>query len=232
MGKRIYLHIGTHKTGSTSIQRCCFDHRDVLAEHGIAFAFAERQRIIHNNLYLAAMRPERDSFAKLKSEQVIGPDYVADVEKEWHEHLSELVTPGVLMTSEGLGLLRFDDEIERLRRIVRAEAHEVRVIVYLRNKSDFLRSYTRQIRKRPGREPSDDPSSCLYVEPDSWLVDYERLLEVYRRGFGERNVRVIDYDEQVASVGSVVPSFLEALGIPSSAIDGAMAYRENVSVAG
>lgn len=229
MSKRIYLHIGTHKTGSTSIQQCCYENRPTLEAHGITFPPGERLPSNHTDLYVAAMRSERDSFAKLKWNLTVGPEYIAEVQKRWDGILDAAETPGVLITNEGLALLRYRDEIEQLKRLIQADANDVQVIVYLREKSAFLASYTRQVFNRPGREPSDDPTSVLYVKPDTWLIDYDQLLAVYREGFGADRVIVQDYDAVVARDGSVVPSFLEQIGVPVSAVDNAGGYRLNVS---
>jgi hypothetical protein len=119
----------------------------------------------------------------------------------------------IVFTSEDLCWLRHDDEIDRLRTILDAGQFEVKVVLYLRNKLDFLRSYTAQIFKVPGRQPSSDSASTLYVEPDTWLVDYDGLVATYQRGFGANNLIVIDYDEQMRTLGNVIPSFLRVLGL-------------------
>jgi hypothetical protein len=38
---RLILHAGTHKTGTTSIQKALYEHRDYLREHGLYSPFAE-----------------------------------------------------------------------------------------------------------------------------------------------------------------------------------------------
>jgi len=116
---------------------------------------------------------------------------------------------------EDLSYLRHDDEFERLRDLFAGRA--VTVVVFLRKRGDFLRSYAAQI-EGTGFELSDDPTSFAYVQPDSWLVDYDALLERYRDCFGAANVEVYDYDETVERDGTVIPAFTEVLGIPRSTL--------------
>jgi hypothetical protein len=122
----------------------------------------------------------------------------------------------VLFTSEGLSLLRHDDEIERLRRILDVGNNEATVVLYLRDKKDYLRSYTKQLLKVDGRKPASDYWSALYVEQDTWLTDYESLVAKYQNGFGAANVVVIDYDHEMRTAGNVIPSFLRVLEIHST----------------
>ena len=61
---KLCVHIGTHKTGSTSLQRWLFQNKDLLKSKG--YQLYEGAYILDNHieLYLAAMRYERDSFGK------------------------------------------------------------------------------------------------------------------------------------------------------------------------
>ena len=120
-------------------------------------------------------------------------------------------------------------EIDRLRTILDLPNHEVKVVLYLRNKEDYLRSYTSQLYKVQGRKPSSDRRSVLYVEPDTWLIDYDSLLAAYHRGFGAENVVVIDYDEQMRQWGNAIPSFLKALCLDTSDAPNFSTYFRNTT---
>ena len=224
MTKKIFLHIGTYKTGSTSIQRFLLDHARRLREDGIAFYRGQFSAENHVELYVASLRYERDSFAKLGVCKHVSFDasFTQQIAERVHRFLHRCQEPCVLFTSEGLSLLRYDDEIDRLTTILDAEHAEVKVILYLRNKADFLRSYTSQLLRVKGRKPLPDYHSALYVEPDTWLTDYESLILAYQRGFGANNVVVIDYDDEMKREENVIPSFLQVLGIaPSPGLEAA-----------
>jgi hypothetical protein len=218
MKKKLYLHIGTYKTGSTSIQRFSLDHADDLRRQGIAFYCGQFRAENHLELYVASLRYERDSFAKLGVCKHIPFDasFTQQIADRVHLFLRRCSEPCVLFSSEGLSLLRYDDEIERLSAILDAENAEVQVILYLRNKVEFLRSYTNQLFKLKGRKPLPDRKSALYVEADTWLTDYDSLISTYQKGFGAHNVVVIDYDDEMQREGNVIPSFLRVLGIDAT----------------
>ena len=69
--KKIFLHIGTHKTGSTSIQNYLFEHEEQLRLDGIALYRGVYKKHNHIELYLGSMRYDRDSIAKQKRPDVV-----------------------------------------------------------------------------------------------------------------------------------------------------------------
>jgi hypothetical protein len=221
MKKQLVLHIGTHKTGSTSLQRYLLDHAGDLARNGIAVFRGEIREANHIELHLAAMRYERDSFAKLGicKNLTCDADYTRHVAEKVQAFVQSRREERIVFTSEDLSWLRYDDEIERLLTILDVGNCEAKVVLYLRNKQDYLRSYTAQIRKVPGRQPSSDPVSCLYVESDTWLTDFDSLAAAYQRGFGADNVIVVDYDHEMKTTGNVIPSFLTALELNADELD-------------
>ncbi len=63
--KRIVIHIGIHKTGSTSIQNFLWEHRAVLRELSVDFYFGAYNPRNHVELHAATMRADRSSPFKL-----------------------------------------------------------------------------------------------------------------------------------------------------------------------
>jgi len=226
--KQIILHIGTHKTGSTSLQRYLFDREAYLLRQGIALYHGQHIDDNHIELYLASMRYTRDSFAKQSlTNLVVDESYTEAVAARVRAFMESSEAPRVLLTTEGLSLLRFRDELERLRYILGDAEAEVSVVLYLREKSAYLDSYRKQLFKKEGRLPSKEYWSALYIEPDTWLTDYETLVQVYRDAFGDHRVTVMDYDKEMSTVGNIIPSFLKAIAVPPEAEGDSATYFEN-----
>lgn len=213
-GKNLIVHIGALKTGSTSLQYFLNDHRELLSQLDFDVYSGLNGPINHLELFLATMRYERDSFAKLKMQIETNSEYTDYVQRFISEYIEGATRSNIIFTTEGLSLLRYQDEVERLRHILNADRNGVSIILYLRNKTDFLRSYKAQILKIPGREFSSNPQSSLYVADDTWLLDYATLVSVFQAGFGERHVHVVDYDEEMSRESTIIPSFLKLLDLP------------------
>lgn len=211
--KTIHLHIGTHKTGSTTVQSFLARNRDPLAKNGMAFY---RGAIIDSNhieIYLSALDENRDSLALQSLE--IGPlsELKSRTDDDISRFLEETSATEVIISSEGLSLLRSQSEMANLFKLLRGNDTIVRVICVLRDKQAFLSAYRKQIVKVLGRHPSKDPTSSLYNEEDSWLADFDTLLKVYSETFGAENMRVIDYDHEVMKNGDVLPLVLRSLNV-------------------
>jgi len=221
MKKQLILHIGTHKTGSTSLQRFLVDHAAALGRHGIALYRGQLREDNHVELHLAALRYDRDTFRKQFNNAGITFDerFTQQVAERVQHFIRARPEPRILFTSEGLSWLRHDDEIDRLRIILDIGNHEATVIVYLRNKAEFLRSYIHQLYKVQGRGPAREYWSTRYIEPDTWLVDYEALIKLYQKAFGANNVIVIDYDEALDKESNIIPSFLRVLDVDPNQFD-------------
>ena len=212
--KQLFLHIGTHKTGSTSLQNYLFDHEEHLNQKGFALYKGLHKERNHIELYLASMRYDRDSFAKQGMTHIVFDEQYTDkIAKRVQDFISLCNESNIILTTEGLSLLRQQDEIDRLLRILDCDGVEITVILYLRNREDYLKSYKQQFLKKKGRVPSRDYWSALYVERDTWLLDYETLISIYKQSVGENRVVVIDYDKEMKVVGNTIPSFLKVIGI-------------------
>lgn len=228
--KRIFLHIGTHKTGSTSLQRWLREHENLLLDNGYRLFHSQHTRDNHVELYLASMRYERDSFAKQSMTDIkFDENYTAMVSGRVKEFLSSSEQEKAIFTTEGLSLLRHKDELQRLGEILADESASITIIVFLRDASDYLTSYRAQLLRKIGRKPSRDYWSALYVEDDTWLTDYEGLLDAYSSEFGHDSVQVIDYDEQMRSKGNIIPAFLDAIELDENVVNerSLESYRDN-----
>ena len=218
---RIFVHIGTHKTGTTSFQNWLRDNESALRER---FGLGVYHGVFPNcrEVGLACASPERSLPTRGISQWV---------DPEWRRHVGELVAAqlarpeDLVLSSEALSFLRSPTEIEHLAELLRER--DVTILVVLRNRPDFLESWANHLR-RDRYKLSRDPSSFAYVRPDSWLADYEMLLGAYRAVFGEDHVRVIDYDKALSEQGSIIPLVMaEVVGENVSLPDWRMA-RHNV----
>jgi hypothetical protein len=203
------VHIGFHKTGTTSIQHFLRSKREKLSDLGIHFFSGSHIDGNHVELHAATMRPDRTSTFKAKSGLVFDDAYYRQTTDKVADFLRKTRGEIALFSAEGLSLLCHSDETERLAKMLPAD---VSIVAYLRNPEDYLRSHARQIAKS-GQAEVQDKTSHAYFGPDSWLADYEYRLSAYRATFGPRNVHVVDYDEAVARDGNVIPSFLRLLGV-------------------
>ena len=198
---RIFVHIGTHKTGTSSFQEWLGRHESELLER---FGIGTYRGAFPNcrEIGLACASPNRS----LPTRGI--PQWV---DPAWRRHVGELVavqlarSEDLVLSSEALSFLRSPDEVRHLAQLL--HGRDVTILVVLRNRADFLDSWAKHLR-RDRYKLSRDPKSFAYVETDSWLADYDSLVGVYQSVFGADHVRVIDYDQAMARNGSIIPAVM------------------------
>lgn len=205
---RVVLHVGTFKTGTSSIQAFLRDVAPtLLAQRGLRFPRGWLRLNNHLELHLALMRLDRLSTPRTRNDEWRDPifrdELVHQVRADLDAHPDEVT----ILSGEDNGLLRYDDELERLRELVGDDAE---IVVYFREPTAFLASLRDQLGKW-GLPESDDPNDFTHCGPESWQVNRRARVERWLAHFDE--VTVFDYDECVANDGSVIPSFARHLGI-------------------
>jgi hypothetical protein len=213
-GSRALLHIGTHKTGSTSFQQWALTEAAALRQReGVALYESHLGWFSHSEFPLLCMRPNRGMHRKISF-----PDWCLDEwQAEAHARIRSQVEQAdvdLLISSENLSLLRHGDELDALARLL--EPRDVQVVVCVRDPAAYLDSYRRMMAAR-GDEPSRYAESFQYVEPDTWLLDFDALISAYRRAFGTDNVAVFDYEAALERYGSTIPCVLDAFAIDPEA---------------
>ena len=189
------LHIGTHKTGSTSFQQLLGNNRRRLRKKGIEFYKGLLEKNNHVELFFSTIRPGVETLADYKFGGIDRQKLYYKTRNNIRNIVKNSKCDKFIFSAEGLSYLRTNAELERLKALFPDNgSSNFKIIVVLRDKKDFLYSYANQIKKQKKRKISNNTSSGLYVEEDSWLADFDELLKVYRDFFGE--IDIISYDKE------------------------------------
>lgn len=203
--RHVVLHIGLHKTGTTSLQTLLWDNADSLADRGIyPYPFKESLKL--------ATACVREECADIPA---------AYAERDWLDRRAELYDEcrgeieafldrapigKAVISCEHLSYFRTEEECARLKSLF-PEPIRFEIYLVLRDKAAFLESYRNQTIKSVRNRLTYRATSPYYCLPGSWLTDFERLQAVYTAQFGQ--VTTFDYDPR-DSMGQI----LAALGAP------------------
>jgi hypothetical protein len=222
---KAFVHIGTHKTGTTSLQRWASENRTELASATGLTYYDGLFGPNHYELAMLCMRTNRNMPMRVRR-----VDWCLD---EWHQEAETHVRSQVardadslLISAEALSYLRYSDEVERLAGLLRPR--ELVAIAVLREPESFLRSY-REMMLELGFPPSRHRTSFAYVADDSWLVDYDALLDAYRAVLGADRVIALGYETAMQRHGSIIPAILEATGFDPAGIPAWEGFQRNVT---
>ena len=232
MGKRIFVHIGTHKTGTTSIQFFLTEERERLRQCGIfvphaGTGIAEAPAGHHNIAYELCDHPGYD--ARLAG--------VAALIAE----LRDAAEPVAVISSENLQFLhRSPERLRGFDQALAALGYERTYVVFFRNAEDYFLSLYSQL-KITGRLPAGDFSTLRgRTMAQGFLVDrigryfefdFSRYVRAWETVIGPHVAR-FDYDA-VARGAGVLPAFLGVIGASGEVVDlGQRFPRANVTMIG
>lgn len=204
MGKhQIYIHIGTPKTGTTTLQEFFKLNKEALANSGILYpewGYSNRWGNFENT---------EGNFGWI----------VQSNDLEIKERISSVLNGsyrGILLSTEDIwGEVK--DKASFLRNIQSiGEAVEIKVIVYLRKQIDYIESQYREcIRVATFREPIESIVD-FSNEQVQFLRDnceYWSILEKMAEEIGEENIIVRPYERGQFKNGNIIDDFLSILGL-------------------
>lgn len=213
--KTLYLHIGTPKTGTTSIQRFLLQNRKVLKKYGYCFPkFPYKYRHVYNNrnghfLVGKCYYPDRSRNHKL--EQFRFNEGMSHVRKCFEKN------DNVILTEETLWRCLYTRNQLAKDIKAHADAHKycVKIIVYLRRQDAFLISFWKQKVKhiKSAMVQTFEERLREALENERYLFEYASRLDELASIFGKDNLIVRRYQSDSWENGSLIDDFLHCIGL-------------------
>lgn len=202
-----YLHIGTEKTGSSTIQKFLSLRRQGLRARGILYPVSPGDE---NQMKLATFAMSAGKMTDLQAQYGVSsaddvPAFRARFAKDLSEEISASKAKTCVMSGEHCSSRLIEDsEVERLRDLLFPLFSQVFVVVYLRRQDDYLlSSYSTDV-KFGKREvchiPTPDEAAARYT--------YDTLLDRWARVFGPSALIVRRYERRLLRKGDVLEDFL------------------------
>ncbi len=216
---RCILHIGTEKTGSTSIQRYLLHNRDVLHASGVYICTSAGKG--NNRALPAAFMSDdkQDDFIRQhKLENV-------DARKFWKEGILESISAEVLQASQSAKVFVISsehfhsrllkaDEVMDLHSFLTPLFDEINVFCYLRRQDRMAVSLYSQVLKAGFTPDTFFPLDVSSQDLDFQLYfDFRALLERWSLAFGEENIFPRIYSHDALMNSDVLDDFLQVTGL-------------------
>ena len=210
---RTIVHIGTEKTGSTSIQRFLRTNRRVLRKHGL---MTSRSLGPRSQVALAVASLADDRTTRLHRRLgLLRPDEVRAYRASRRAALARDVggAEGTLLLScEQLSALpRNEQDVDRLISWLGDLADDIAVVVYLRRQDLFLVSLYSQSLKLGRTQPLSIPSEASGGPGSKY--DYWALVSRWAAVVGAENVKVRIFEPAALVQGDVVRDYMGVVGL-------------------
>lgn len=227
------LHIGTEKTGTTSIQQFIFENRALLKKKGFHLFDSLRQPD-NRFLAVAAMHPStRDGLTRNVLRLNTDNEVLAFQNKTIADFKTEVnrLPKGAtaLISSEHIqSRLRTEDEVQRLHSILRECGFQsFQIIVYLRNPADTASSlYSTMI--KGGRMDATVPAPEDHNVEN--ICNHQKTIEKFSAVFGRENLTVRLFRADKLVDGSAVTDIAHVLGLDLSSGQYAIPAKQNESL--
>ncbi|HEX3870733.1 MAG TPA: hypothetical protein VHV77_09870 [Pirellulales bacterium] len=211
MPRKIYLHIGVEKTGTTSLQHALAANRQVLREHG--FLYPETAgSYSHRGLPLCTADASR-TLDLQKSANLCDPTRFSEYRREQPALIATEVEQSgcgtIIFSSEHCSSrLRTKDEISALHRMMAPLGSQCRIVIYLRRQDELaLSAYSTGL--KTGRR-----SKFSFPNNNKWL-EYNRLLGLWGEVFGAENLVVRIFERTSMVDGDLFFDFFSLIGFPA-----------------
>ncbi|MAG87375.1 MAG: hypothetical protein CMB97_08435, partial [Flavobacteriaceae bacterium] len=204
--RTLYIHIGHHKTGTTSLQWSLKQSEQQLADANVNFLTSNGSG---NSSELISVNANRSCI-------------VAKPQKSFYELIANAKQGNAVISAEHLSFIEDEKEISELFNFSKKYFDEVKVICYLRRQDKLAISLKQQAAKQPyyGASPSSaicghDTESMMPKFTFTLLkyLDFKTKIEKWREVFGSNNVILRVYDKKVLEEGCVCKDFSSIIGL-------------------
>jgi hypothetical protein len=201
----LYVHIGLHKTGTSTIQRFFRLNTALTERHGLVFPDLGFGGRTHGGVIGALRDIEKG-------------DASGEAVFEAIDRLAEVDGRSYLLSTENFELMsprRIEMLAERIRR-----RHDVRILAYVRDLTRLMPSVYAQ-RTKKGRNLRD--FDAFFAMSRDWRrFRFSEVIARWGDVFGWENVRVRALDRAALVGGDLVADMVDAVALPASVLEAAL----------
>lgn len=189
--KKVILHIGRHKSGTSSLQHFLVRNRLLLEQHDYLYPHTGIRSVAHHDIANAFSQKnvlEKGAPAIFESELI----------RTFRNELAMTNATNIIVSSEKFTACnpRYMKEL--------FNGYEVDVVIYLRDQLSYLASaYAQKVHAKPITANIRDHYNTHF----SRNMDYWKFIERWTSAFGD-NVKVALFDREVLHEGDIVKDFL------------------------
>lgn len=208
MPRTCTIHVGTHKTGSSSIQRTLFENRNLVARRHNLQYFEGYEN--HSVLY-TAFNPTALHFRSLQIAGVTTLEGAAKHAENMRDQLSRSIDRAAgkdyVISGEGLSFLPATT-VPAMQEFFARFFDRVRICVYVRHPYGYADSAAQECVKRGETFEQLIAATLDGAAGPSVLPKYRDRIEKYITAFGRENVKIREFDRNKLKNQDVVMDFL------------------------
>ena len=190
---RVILHIGTEKTGTTTIQEFLHRNKAGLGEQGILVPISADapKSSNHRKLAVYGCNDSNKDDGRVSLGIVSMPKFRATFERDFLEECSKSGCDTLILSGEHCSSrLQSEEEVRRLKSLL-DKVGQTTILLYLRRQEEMWRSWYSTAVSLGSHENFSAPSPLLRGK----LLDYQALCRRWAKVFGASAIRVRVFSE-------------------------------------
>jgi len=201
MKKTIYVHIGSHKTGTTALQSFFSLNRDILKKNGY--------------LYPGIWKAHHSIVRELRDMNHVNHD--AFQRSKLRKILNEIENTRcqtIVISSEAFFQFGCGIQLKKKIEQVLGNSVDIKILCYCRRQDHLLQSVYQQIIKSPSKNPQKMPISAFVMDTNylkKW--DYFQKLKEWEEVFGREAIIIRVYEKNQFYQNDLVRDFLHTIGL-------------------
>jgi hypothetical protein len=219
--KRLILHIGTVKTGTSSIQESLGRSRDALLAHHIHYPSIRPYNHIFTLPPIFVDDPGRIDWFRRKLQPFEDKEIkVQGFARDWRREFEASRTDDdFIISAEHLSAAFFvEDAVQRLKEFVDPYFEEVTVIAYIRHYDSWIPSEVQQSIKNGFSARRDILGMVQNLQNCPPLMSYRNSLQKWVNVFGRGAIVVRPFNPRLFYRNSLLSDFFHACGLPADEI--------------
>jgi hypothetical protein len=228
MKRELIIHIGTFKTGSTSIQKTLFASSQYLKKKEIFYS--TKFSSSHSDSIIPIVKENANEFELLKRKGIITPgkleSYIQKCKEEWIEELELIYAnsyESCIISGEGIARLTVS-ELRKLKEFLSKYFDRIKIIGYFLEPNSF---FTRMIQQRI-KGGTGSLNNIDRIIDNSYK--YKNIIENFSGVFGENNIIVRPFKKESFYNGDLVQDFFYSLNFTNIDYNEIKYIRSNKSL--
>ncbi|MFW5886119.1 MAG: hypothetical protein ACOCUL_00035 [Bacteroidota bacterium] len=219
--KKIFIHIGIPKTGTTSIQHSLYSNREILFNNGYLYpkSLPENHSLPLFFFFQNIEKLKNNKYQLQKIKDNSNPDYETIINSFLNELNESKDVPNIIISGEAILTLK-EQHLKIMQLFFKdvLPSHQIRIICFVRNPVDFMKSLTQQ-RVRVGKAKVTIEKNLL-----------KKRINPFIKVFGQENVSIHKYEDAVNSDFGIIGYFLKAIDFPEESINNFNPVFQNTSI--
>lgn len=220
--KTLYLHIGTTKTGTTSIQKFCLQNQLLLQKKNYCFPDSIYRYENKENATFRYKGIHRNGHFLVGSVwDADGGHDTAEEERLYNEGMANVAAlfqtyDNVILSDEGIWYMSSygkRDLWDKLQTHAKEHHYQIKIIVYLRRQDDFFISNWNQAVKENHMTDSIEKNLEETMKTRIKRYAYGEKLDSISQIFGKEHIIVRRFEPQAFYNGNIYADFLHCLGL-------------------